>query len=207
MRPVRPHPRAVGVAIILVRHGQTEPNRAGQLLGRLDAPLTELGVRQAEAAAGAVMRKYDVDLVVSSPLGRAMDTATMFGCSVQVDERWIEVDYGEYDGLPFKEVPDELWREWRADPAWCPPGGESLASVGRRVRAACDDLSADAIDADVVVVSHVSPIKAALAWALEVGDEVSWRMHLDVAAVCEIGCGTRGPSLRLFNQTAHLADL
>jgi broad specificity phosphatase PhoE len=195
------------MSIVLVRHGQTEPNRAGQLLGRRDASLTDLGLRQASAAAEAVMAAHDIAYVVSSPLERAMETAAMFGCSVGVDERWIEVDYGEYEGLSFREVPDELWRQWRADPAWAPPSGESLTSVGRRVRAACEDLSADAIEADVVVVSHVSPIKAAIAWALEVGDEVSWRMRLDVAAVCEITCGERGPSLRLFNQTAHLAGL
>jgi broad specificity phosphatase PhoE len=195
------------VALVLVRHGQTEPNRAGQLLGRLDAPLTELGLRQAKAAARAVLDRYEVARVVTSPLDRARQTAELFGLPVEVDERWIEVDYGEYDGLPFKQVPDELWRQWRADPAWAPPSGESLASVGRRAAAACDELSEAAIDADVVVVSHVSPIKAAVAWALEVSQEVSWRMHLDVAAICEIGCGTRGPSLRLFNQTAHLAGI
>lgn len=195
------------MALVLVRHGQTEPNRAGQLLGRLDAPLTELGMRQAKAAAGFVVSGYDVARVVSSPLRRARQTAELFGVPVEVDERWVEIDYGDYDGLPFKEVPDELWREWRADPSWTPPSGESLTSVGRRVRVACEELAAVAMESDVVVVSHVSPIKAAVAWALEVGDEVSWRMHLDVAAICEIGCGTRGPSLRLFNQTAHLADV
>ena len=195
------------MALLLVRHGQTEPNRAGQLLGRLDAPLTELGLRQAKAAAAFVVAGYEVARVVSSPLTRARQTAELFGLPVEVDDQWVEVDYGDYDGLPFKEVPDELWREWRADPAWTPPSGESLASVGRRVRTACAELAADAMESDVVVVSHVSPIKAAVAWALEVGDEVSWRMHLDVAAICEIGCGTRGPSLRLFNQTGHLAEL
>jgi broad specificity phosphatase PhoE len=193
--------------LVLVRHGQTEPNRAGQLLGRLDAPLTDLGRRQAEAAARFVLSTCKVARVVSSPLGRARESAELFGLPVEVDERWIEVDYGEYDGLPFRDVPDELWQKWRADPEWAPPSGESLGSVGRRVRAACDELSAAASDADIVVVSHVSPIKAAVAWALEVGDEVSWRMHLDVAAICTIGCGPRGPSLRGFNQTAHLAAL
>jgi broad specificity phosphatase PhoE len=195
------------VALVLLRHGQTEPNRDGQLLGRIDAPLTDLGHRQASAAAQAVLSRHDVARVVASPLGRARTTAELFGLPVEVDERWIEVDYGDYDGLPFKEVPDELWRQWRADASWAPPSGESLASVGRRVREACGSLSAAATDADVVVVSHVSPIKAAVAWALEVGDEVSWRMHLDVAAVCVIDCGKRGPSLRLFNQTAHLAGI
>lgn len=191
--------------LILVRHGQTEPNRAGQLLGRIDAPLTDLGRRQAEAAAQSVLASCAVARVVSSPLERARETAALFGRDVDVDERWIEVDYGEYDGLPFKEVPDELWREWRADPSWAPPAGESLSSVGARVRAACEDLASEAADADVVVVSHVSPIKAAVAWALEVGDEVSWRMRLDVASICRIQTGPRGNSLHKFNETGHLA--
>jgi broad specificity phosphatase PhoE len=193
--------------LILVRHGQTEPNRAGQLLGRIDAPLTDLGRRQAEAAAHAVLASCSVAQVVSSPLVRAQETASLFGCAVDVDERWIEVDYGDYDGLPFKEVPDELWRQWRADPSWAPPAGESRASVGTRVRAACEDLAVRAADEDVVVVSHVSPIKAAVAWALEVGDEVSWRMRLDVASVCRIQTGPRGNSLHKFNETAHLDGL
>jgi broad specificity phosphatase PhoE len=193
--------------LVLVRHGQTEPNRDGRLLGRLDAPLTDLGRRQAQAAARAVLSSFRVARVVSSPLGRARETAAGFGVPVEVDERWVEVDYGEYDGLPFADVPEELWREWRSDPTWTPPGGESMASVGERVRDACAELAAMAADEDVVVVSHVSPIKAAVAWALEVGDEVAWRMHLDVAALCTIGCGPRGTTLRTFNQTWHLAAL
>ena len=195
--------------LLLVRHGQTQLNREGRLLGRLDIPLTDLGRRQAEATAAAVLAASPsgVARVVCSPLGRAAETAAAFGLPVEVDERWVELDYGEYDGLPFREVPDELWRQWRADPAWSPPGGESLADVGKRVRSACEDLVAVATDADVVVVSHVSPIKAALAWALEVGDGVAWRMFLDVASVCRVGVGPRGPSLRGFNDTAHLAGL
>lgn len=191
--------------LLLVRHGQTQLNREGRLLGRLDIPLTDLGRRQAEATAAALLASASVSRVVSSPLGRAVETAAAFGLPVEVDERWIELDYGEYDGLLFREVPDELWQQWRADPTWAPPAGESLAEVGGRVRSACEELARSAVDTDVVVVSHVSPIKAALAWALEVGDGVAWRMFLDVASVCRVGVGARGPSLRSFNETAHLA--
>ena len=193
--------------LLLVRHGQTQLNRDGRLLGRLDIPLTDLGRRQAAATAAAVLAATSVSRVVASPLGRACETAGAFGLPVEVDERWIELDYGQYDGLPFREVPDELWRQWRADPSWAPPGGESLSDVGRRVRAACEDLVSAATDTDVVVVSHVSPIKAAVAWALEVGDGVAWRMFLDVGSVCRVGVGPRGPSLRSFNETAHLAGV
>lgn len=191
--------------LLLVRHGQTQLNREGRLLGRLDVPLTDLGRRQAAATASAVLASASISRVVCSPLGRARETASAFEVPVEVDERWIELDYGEYDGLAFRDVPDELWQRWRADPTWAPPAGESLTDVGARVRSACEELASTAVDTDVVVVSHVSPIKAALAWALEVDDGVAWRMHLDVASVCRVGVGARGPSLRSFNETAHLA--
>ncbi|HEY7069821.1 MAG TPA: histidine phosphatase family protein, partial [Acidimicrobiales bacterium] len=119
-------------------------------------------------------------------------------------ERWIELDYGELDGVPFADLPAELWAAWRADIEWCPPGGESLAALGRRVRAAADALVADARDRDVVVVSHVSPIKAAVAWALGVGDEITWRMWVAPASITRIGCSGPAPSLRSFNELAHL---
>src|SRR5205085_595599 len=89
-------------------------------------------------------------------------------------------------------------------PAHVPAGGESLAAVGTRVRAACRELAGAAADGDVVVVSHVSPIKAAIAWALGVGDEVAWRMWVADAAVCRID--TAGPAPRLLARepgTAH----
>jgi len=81
--------------------------------------------------------------------------------------------------------------------------GQSPADVGRRVRVACDELWAEASETDVVVVSHVTPIKAAVAWTLGVGDGASWRMFLDTASVCQIGTGRAGPALRTFNETHH----
>jgi broad specificity phosphatase PhoE len=64
---------------------------------------------------------------------------------------------------------------------------------------------ADARDRDVVVVTHVSPIKAAVAWALGVGDEVAWRMWVGPASITRIGVADAVPSLRSFNEIGHLA--
>jgi len=189
--------------LYVVRHGQTAANAAGQLLGRADVPLTDIGRRQAEAM-GAALRP--VDRVISSPLQRARDTAATFGCPVEIDDRWTELDYGIYDERPLGEVPTEMWQKWRGDAEYAPPEGESLASVGRRVRAACDDVAASAVEADVVVVSHVSPIKAAVAWALDVGDPVTWRMFVAVASITRIAVTERGPVLRSFNEVAHLGQ-
>jgi broad specificity phosphatase PhoE len=124
------------------------------------------------------------------------------GPPVSVDERWTEIDYGTFDGAPLEEAA-ELWAGWDETLEYRPPGGESLADTGRRVRAACDDLWEEVQDTDVVVVSHVSPIKATVAWALGVGDEICWRAFVDVASITVVGAGRRGPTLHSFNQTAH----
>ena len=183
--------------LVLVRHGRTDVNARGLLLGRLDPPLDELGRLQAEQLVMAMERP---DRVISSPLRRAQETAEAFGLPVEIDERWIELDYGDYDGRPFAEVPAEVWRDWRADPHFVPAGGESLVMLGNRVRQACEELLEEARDGDVVVVSHVSPIKAAIGWALGTGDEVAWRMFVRVASIARVAIGPWGPSLHSFNE-------
>jgi broad specificity phosphatase PhoE len=181
----------------LVRHGRTDANAQGLLLGRADPPLSEEGRRQAGALTAMVPAGAQV---VSSPLRRTRETAEAFGVPVEIDDRWIELDYGELDGTPLRDVPPDLWRQWRADPTFVPPGGESLTALGARVRAACEELREEARDRDVVVVSHVSPIKAAIAWAIGAGDELSWRLFVQVASVARIGVDQWGTTLRSMNE-------
>jgi len=183
--------------LIVVRHGQTAANADGLILGRADPPLSDLGRRQAVALARALPPPRRV---VSSPLRRAQETAAAFGGRVETDERWIELDYGALDGQRVTSVGSEVWERWRADPMFVPAGGESLAALGARVRAACELLAPEAAERNVVVVTHVSPIKAAVAWALGAGDEVAWRLYVEDAAVCQIRLEPFGPVLVAFNQ-------
>ena len=88
-----------------------------------------------------------------------------------------------------------------------PAGGEPVAAVGSRVREARAELADEAAQDDVIVVSHVSPIKAALAWALGVGDEVAWRMYLLDAAVCRIDTSGPHPLLLAFNEVYTVAEV
>ncbi len=187
--------------LYIVRHGRTATNAVGRLLGRSDPPLDDVGRSQAATLAGAIPKP---DRVVSSPLVRALETAACFGVDVEVDDRWIELDYGTIEDLPLADVPPTMWDEWRADIGFAPPGGEPLAQLGERVRAACESLAADAARHDVVVVTHVSPIKAAAAWALGVGDEVIWRLFVAPASITRIVVGAYGPVLHSFNEGAHL---
>jgi broad specificity phosphatase PhoE len=196
--------------IVLVRHGRTTSNARGLLLGRADPPLDPEGERQAACVADELRRSSTTPRwVVTSPLARCRATAEAvagaLGVDVVVDERWIELDYGELDGTPLTAVPAETWAAWQADVTWTPPGGESHAQLGVRVREAGDELVGEASAGDVVVVSHVSPIKAAVAWALGVGDEIAWRLYLAPASITRIGFAAGRPTVRSYNETAHLA--
>jgi probable phosphoglycerate mutase len=207
-------------------------NAAGLLVGRADSPLTELGLRQAEALGEEVASRARTPFrILVSPLRRATQTAEAIaracesgryamapppsgeftpgvGPEVVVDSRFIELDYGELDGSPPSKLPQGLWDHWCSDPAWRPPGGETLWEVKARVSAACEEIASEAALGDVVIVSHVSPIKAAVTWALGTSPELSWRLSLGVASITRIATdGSRGPSLVSFNETAHLSGL
>ncbi|MGO8871956.1 MAG: histidine phosphatase family protein [Acidimicrobiales bacterium] len=191
--------------LILVRHGESTGNAEGRLLGRIDAPLTERGLAQARTLGPSVA---GASRIISSPLARARDTAEALGTGlpIEIDDRWLEVDYGEFDGRPLRDVPDEVWMRWRSDPGYRPPGGETLTEAGARVRSACEELfdedgGAARGPGSVVVVSHVSPIKAATCWALGLGDEGAWRLYLATASVTRITWGAAGPVLNRFNET------
>jgi len=188
--------------LILVRHGRTAANKAGQLQGRLDQDLDEVGVQQAVAVAAMVLGAGQVDAVIASPLQRAQQTAEAFGLPVETDERFIELSYGKYEGVKHADVPSEVWNNWRKDFAYVPQGGESLATLDERVRAACNDLVERASMSNIVVVSHVSPMKSAVAWALGVDIGISWTCHLDHASVCRINFRDGSPILHTFNETA-----
>jgi broad specificity phosphatase PhoE len=188
------------VVLLLVRHGATDANERGLLLGRADPELSARGLAQAREMAAWLPH---AELVVSSPLRRARQTAALLSADVTIDDRWTELDYGPYDGSAPDSVPADVWARWRADPTDAPNGVEPLAALGARVRAACAELSPIAEAGLVVVVTHVSPIKAALAWALGVGDEISWSLFVEDASVSRIDVQASGPVVRWFNRVGH----
>jgi broad specificity phosphatase PhoE len=190
--------------LALVRHGETLDNREGRLLGRSDPPLTATGRVQIRAVAAALATERPV-AIVSSPLRRAVQTATMIGdaCGVEptVDRRLVEIDYGTWERRTLASVPRDA-AAVSSDPSSRFPGGESLVDVAGRVVPMCEELLARR-DGLVVAVSHVSPIKAAVAWALGVGDEVAWRMHLSLGSISRIGARNQGPFLASFNEVPY----
>jgi len=190
--------------IIFARHGQTAPNRDGLVLGRADPELTEEGHRQAQFLADA-LRREPVSAIVSSPLLRARQTAAPIGeaCGlpVELDDRLIEIDWGAWEGRATGSLAKSDVDRWKAEDGTAPEG-ESLDSLSGRVETFCrEQLDRDGL---VVAVSHVSPIKAAAAWAMGVDGAVAWRMFLGLASITRVGRGRAGPVLLSFNETGHL---
>ncbi len=104
--------------LIVVRHGQTNANARGVLLGHADPALDEVGIEQAKAVALKLSNLSADARIVSSPLLRTRETAAIIAGhdNIDVDPRWIELKYGELEGTPVDDVSEETWRRWRNDP-------------------------------------------------------------------------------------------
>jgi glucosyl-3-phosphoglycerate phosphatase len=124
--------------LVLWRHGETDYNASGRMQGHLDSALTEVGRNQARFAVPALAR-FAPDIVVSSDLRRATDTALVFteatGIPLRIDKRLRETNLGIWQGMTSRDV-DDQWpgdrRAWQTDPTWSPPGGESRLEVAAR---------------------------------------------------------------------------
>ena len=151
--------------IFVLRHGETESNAAGRMQGHLDSNLTTKGKAQAAAMASILSQATDGAStgVVSSPLGRAVQTADIICHALatpshlrRTDDRLREMTWGAWDGSTLPEIQARWPREWQARQAdrWnCPPpNGESYAMLRERVAPAYRDVLA--ADRPVIVIAH-----------------------------------------------------
>lgn len=204
--------RGTPTRLLLLRHGQTALSVERRYSGRGNPALTEIGRRQADAAARYLGQRGGIAAVLSSPLQRAYDTATAaakaLGLDVTVDDDLIETDFGAWEGLTFTEAAahdPELHRRWLRDTGTAPPDGESFDAVADRVTGVRERIVAAHQGSTVLVVSHVTPIKMLLRQALDAGPGILYRLHLDLASLSIAEFYSDGASsVRLVNQTAYL---
>lgn len=204
--------RGAPTRFLLLRHGQTELSVERRYSGRGNPALTDLGRRQAEAAAQFLAAKGDVAAVITSPLQRAYDTAEAaakaLGVDVNIDADLIETDFGGWEGLTFGEAAERdpaLHKRWLRDTSVAPPEGESFDTAAERVGRARARIISEHPGETVLLVSHVTPIKTLLRMALDAGPSILYRMHLDLASLSIAEFYPDGAaSVRLVNQTAYL---
>lgn len=204
--------RGEPVRILLLRHGQTAMSAAGVFSGRSDPELTDLGQEQVRRAASYLASRQDagegIDRVISSPLTRTRQTADaaaqVLGLDVETDGNLIETDFGQWEGLTFDEV-QRRWPEehaaWVADTCVPTLGGESMSQVEQRCSTLVGGLDGAGT---VLLVSHVSPIKAILRDALQVPSTMYSTLHLDLAGLSVVEFYPGHSMVREVNDTHYL---
>jgi broad specificity phosphatase PhoE len=192
--------------LLLVRHASTVWTASRRVCGGDDAgpELSEDGVDEVRRLA-KVFRSGEFSAlpapvaVVSSPMRRARQTADLLagdlGVEVREDAGWGELRFGEWHGLTYREVRDgwaDEFRAWTGSTTLAPPGGESLDQLAARVGEARGRLLARHPGEAVVVVSHIGPVRAAVAAALDGAGAAYWKLRVSPASLTVVRCWVDG---------------
>ena len=200
--------------LILVRHGETQHNAEGRVLGRGGPGLNQRGRNQAAAAARALSSKT-VAAIYSSPLPRALETAERIslelGLPVQTEESLAEIDAGKLEGLTSEEMRaqyPELMAMWGRDPGSVQmPDGESLGQLQERVWQVAQTLLGRHLEDSVVVVSHNFPIEALVCRVLELPLAGIRRMRVDLGSLSTVDMREDRCRLVHLNDICHLEGI
>ena len=177
--------------IIFLRHGQAENNTKKILAGRTPGiNLTETGREQAEQA-GAMLKSLNVSAIYSSPIDRAMQTASIVGkhCDVEPisDDRLIELDMGKFTMIPYNEIFEKhgnvFLKFYEGSLEISHNGVESFAEVQKRVFDIVDFVKNKHKDENVVLVTHMDPIKAIIGKILSLQPEVLFQLIIANASL------------------------
>jgi probable phosphoglycerate mutase len=177
--------------VILVRHGETEWSRTGRHTGLTDIPLSQAGEYKAQLV-GDALAGIPFGLVLTSPLGRARETARLSGyANAEPDRDLLEWDYGDYEGTTSAEIAALRGSPWSIWTDGIPAGktpGETADDIRRRASSLCDRIQPHLDDGQkVLLFSHGHFLRAlAAVWlGLEVKD--GSLLALDTAAISSLG--------------------
>ena len=198
-------------SIWLVRHGQTEHNKARRYEGATDSPLTPYGLLQGAALARR-LRRISFSVAIVSPYARARATAAAIldGRDVPVieDPRWSETHHGRWEGLTYHEVrarfPQEAIARFADSLHGRADGGESLAEVARRVAEGWSALLCEHPGGRVLVVTHATPIQLVLCVTSGMSPELHWRWRIDLGSVTALDRYDGGVIVRMVNEVPRL---
>lgn len=173
--------------IYIIRHGRTELNKANVLQWRSNYPLNDEGIRQAEEAA-KMLESIEFDYVYSSPLIRAVQTAEIVAPNkeIRLNERLIEMDYGQYEGTDLRKMPEEIrifFNDFVHNPA--PDSMEPLAEVVKRTGAFLEEIRN--IKGNILISTHAIAMKGILEYLTPNSQGGYWSKYIGNCAVYVAG--------------------
>jgi broad specificity phosphatase PhoE len=198
--------------ILLVRHGETDWNRSGQIMGEQPVPLNQNGEAQVKRLA-SFLKSRSIRALYSSPVARAIQTAEILASVLQVpltaDRGLTEIKVGEWEGRYWKDLTDEFARQqFYASPEEArPPGGETLSEVQIRAVAAVERARARAEADRLLIVSHADVVRAILAHYLKFDLKTVRQMRIDHASLTALELNGTQADLLFLNHTADPSSL
>jgi len=174
--------------ILLVRHPETEANVTGTLVGRGHSPYTPAGRRQLLRVPRKIAA-FDPHVVWTSPLERAHrlaeKAAAVAAVPLTVDDRLVELDFGDAEGLTFEEVSEAGLRfNYRSREEPVAPGGESRADIEARSSEFCDELLR--AGGRHAIVTHGGVVRASLVHLLGLASPDIWAFHIHNAQLAHV---------------------
>ena len=199
------------VKVILIRHGETDWNKQQIFRGRVDVALNEVGLAQARAVQDS-LKDIQIDGFYSSPLGRAFETARVLlenrTCKVGIEEGFIDIDFGRWQGLSHQKAKDEykdLYERWLTKPHTVTfPEGESLEEVRRRSMSTLEKVIKNHSGETLVIVSHRVVNKVLLCNILGLELSHFWYIKQDTCAINRFEYKDQKFCFTLLNDTCHL---
>lgn len=200
-------------SIWLVRHGQTELNRARRYQSVSDQPLTAFGQQQAEALAFR-LRRTPFRTAISGPSRRAHETVERIlgdrEAPISSDARWAETNHGRWEGLTYREVqarfPDEAVTRFADALHGRVLGGESLHDVNVRVLAGWQALLVANPGGRVLVATHATPIQLVLCHLTGMPPTLHWRWRVDLGSLTSLDLYAGSAIMRMVNEVPKLSD-
>ena len=177
--------------IIFLRHGQAENNTKKILAGRSPGVnLTEIGIQQAEQA-GKMLKTLNISTIYSSPIDRALQTAKTVAqhCELEplIDDRLIELDMGKFTMMPYDEIfakyGNVFLKFYEGSEEVSENGVETFSKVQKRVFEMVNFVVNQHKNENVVLVTHMDPIKAMIGKVLSLKPEILFELIIANASL------------------------
>jgi broad specificity phosphatase PhoE len=201
--------------ILLVRHGTTTFNETDHLQGRIDNPLNQKGRNEAVRLA-ARLKCESLDAIFSSPLQRAVETATIVNSyhdlPLTLVPEFSEINLGEWEGLKYSQVREqfpEIHQRWINDPDFPIPGGESFSTVCARTKTGLEHVLQDSCK-HILITGHASVNRAILSNLLQLSPASARMFRTGNAALSRLllmeNSHRQWTVVDFWNSTSHLEN-
>jgi len=202
----------MGTILYITRHGQTIWNTQRKMQGWKDSPLTQLGLKQAKRL-GKRLEDDNIDIIYSSPLGRALKTAKIIrgerDISILCDERLKEIKLGKWEGIEHyvidSDYKEEIYNFWNNPKLYKSVEGETFLQLRNRVKDFLDEIIKKHKNKTILIVTHAITLKAIMNYIEDLTIDNFWgEPHINPTSLTKVEIEESNVKILLNADISHL---